>query len=50
MRILSGCEFLTSLVKDCQIFGPLNTIESIPSLTVDLHLVINVLGFFKEYK
>ena len=33
----------------CQICGPLYTIESIPYFTDDLLLVINYLGFVKEY-
>ena len=49
LNILNDSEFLKSVGKVCKICGPLHTVESILYFTVDLQLVINDLGFLKEY-
>ena len=49
LNTLNDSEFLKSVGRVCQICGTLYTIESIPYFTVDLQLVINDLGFLKEY-
>ena len=48
LNILNDSEFLKSVGRVCQNFGPLYTIESIPYFTADLELVINDLRFLRE--
>ena len=49
LYILNDSEFIKSVGKVWQICRLLYTIESITYFTVDLQLVINDLGFLKEY-
>ena len=49
LNTLNKSEFLKCIGKVYQFYGFLYTIESIRYFTVDLQLVINVLGFLKKY-